>query len=98
MLRPTTAWTRQGQDERHVPGDVTADVVSNHRGLLVPEQVHHGDEVADDVEVGVGGDLRGCARATVSPQVRGDDPIASIGERAELLAPGEAELRKAVQE
>lgn len=62
------------------------------------ECVNEGDEVADDVEHGVGGHVgRGVGIAEAS-EVGGDGAVAAVGEGEDLVAPRVPEFREAMEE
>ena len=60
--------------------------------------VEEGDQVADDVEDGVGGWVGGDGGVAVAAEVGGQRAEAAGGERGHLVAPGEPQLREAVDE
>jgi len=62
------------------------------------EVVKERNQVADDVEDGVGGGVGGHGRVAVTTEVGGQRAEAAGGERGHLVAPGEPELREAVDE
>jgi hypothetical protein len=62
------------------------------------EGVEERDEVADDVEDGVGGRIRRRGGAAVAPEIGRDAAVAARGEVAHLVAPRVPELREAVHE
>lgn len=55
--------------------------------LLEAEGVDEGDEVADEVEDGIGGNIRWDIRVTEATEVGGDAPVAGGGEGLYLVAP-----------
>jgi hypothetical protein len=66
--------------------------------LWESEVVEERDQVADDVEDGVGGWVGGNRGVSVAAEVGGQRAEAAGGERGHLVAPGEPQLREAVDE
>jgi ribosomal protein S13 len=62
------------------------------------ERVEQGDDVADDVEGGVGRDVGRRGGAAVAAEVRRHAAVAPRGQVRHLVAPRVPELREAVQE
>ena len=62
------------------------------------EMVKERDDIADDVEDGVGGGVVGDGGVAVAAEVGGERAEAAGGERGHLVAPGEPELREAMEE
>ena len=66
--------------------------------VLLPQLLDQGDHVADEVEQGVGRDVRRLLAAGVAALVRGNDPVPGRRQRPELVTPGVPALRPAVQQ
>ncbi len=73
-------------------------VVTHDDGLLLPQLFDQGDHVANEVEQGVGRDVRRLLAAGVAALVGGDDPVPGRRQRPELVTPGVPALRPAVQQ
>src|SRR5579871_4113872 len=56
------------------------------------------DDVAREMQAGIGGDVVGLGRASVAPLVRRDHAITGFSDCCDLMAPGIPGLRKAMAE
>jgi hypothetical protein len=72
--------------------------VTDDEGALFPASADEIGDVLHEEACAVGGDALGLAREVVAAHVRGDDAIACLSERGDLLAPRVPELREAVEE
>ena len=85
-----------GVGQRHVPDGRRAPVVADEDGPLGVGVVQEPDEVGGQrqgvVPVGVGGPGAG----PVAPHVGDEDPVAGLGQREDLVPPGESELGETV--
>ena len=75
------SWKEIGAHERSMPGDVSAPVVADQDRLLLPKRIEQANQVTNQVEKRVRGDVRGLIGLTVAAQVGGDDMIASLSQR-----------------
>ena len=97
-LSPATARTRSGWIQRHPPDHEGAPVVPDEDRALLVERVEQADHVGAQRRHVVGLDLRGRRRAAVAAHVGHDHAVAGLGERRDLMAPGERQLGEAVAE
>jgi hypothetical protein len=72
--------------------------VAHDDRLFFPQFPDQGDHVADEVQQGVGRDIRRLLAAGVAALVGGDDPVSGRRQRRELVTPGVPALRPAVQQ
>jgi hypothetical protein len=79
------------------PRDDTAPIVPNDVCTRLSARANHGCDVVDEASQVVRVARRGTVREVVAAKIGGGDREAGIGERADLMTPGDPVLRKAVE-
>jgi hypothetical protein len=81
-----------------MPGESSTPVVTDKNRPLFTEYVQHADQVANEMEKRIDFDIIGLVGLAISAQVGGDDAVAGLAQRGELVPPGIPQLREAVAE
>ncbi len=81
-----------------MPGEGSTPVVTDKNRPLFTEYVQHADQVANEMEKRIDFDIIGLVGLAISAQVGGDDAVASLAQRGELVPPGIPQLRETVAE
>lgn len=85
-------------EQSECPGDSSPPIVADQENTIDGEIVEKAEEVADDVEDGVGGKEDGGIGVAIATKVGSKDTVAKVGEELELVAPRVPELGEAVEE
>jgi hypothetical protein len=85
-------------EDRHRPGDEAAPVVADEDGTLDLERIEEANQIAGELGEPVGLDLGRGAAPAITALIGSDGSKSRPGDRLELMAPAEGEVRKAVTE
>lgn len=87
-----------GPQQAEIPGHGSSPIMAHHEHFVHGQRIEESDEVADDVEGGVGRRRGRRVGVAVAAEVRCDGAVAEGGEGEKLVAPRIPKLREAVDE
>src|SRR6185369_14186215 len=85
-------------EDRHRPGDEAAPVVADEDGTLDFERIEEANQIAGELGEPVGLDRGRGAAPAITALIGSNGAKSRPGDRLELMAPPEGEVRKAVTE